>query len=92
MQERLATLELAIGRAPARCGSPHGLEMLIAYLDDVRALLAGQAHSELSAISGTDQGKDAEEWGRWLACVRSRLKPCPLQEVGPEHCGEILLA
>ena len=85
-------LELAIGRALARCGSTSGVEILIAYLEDARALLAEPTHSELSAISGTDYGKDAKEWDRWLPRVGPRLGPCPLLETGFEHCGEILLA
>ena len=32
--ERRAMLELALGKAMARCGSPQGLSLLIAYLED----------------------------------------------------------
>lgn len=64
--ERLAYLELVIGRALARCGSADGLVILISYLHDSRALLAEHAHSELTAITGQDFGKDAAAWSRWL--------------------------
>ena len=80
--ERQAMLELAIGRALARCGSRHGVTILITYLDDNRALLAEQAHTELVAISGQDQGKDAQAWNEWLAGDRESLKPCPLPQEG----------
>jgi hypothetical protein len=64
--ERQAMLELAIGRALARCGSTEGVEVLIAYLDDSRALLAEGAHSELVAIGGCDHGKNVLAWMEWL--------------------------
>ncbi len=69
-QERQAMLELAIGRALARCGSPEGLEILIAYLEDNRALLAEQAHAALVTISGQDYGTDSRAWYSWLSTVR----------------------
>ncbi|KRV50414.1 hypothetical protein AQ490_15085 [Wenjunlia vitaminophila] len=66
-QERAALLELALGRALARCGSAHGTEVLVEYLDDCRALLAEQAHRQLVAVYGVDLGKDAAAWLRRLA-------------------------
>lgn len=45
--ERIAILELALGKALARCGSAAGYRVLIEYLDDNRAALAEQAHSNL---------------------------------------------
>jgi hypothetical protein len=76
--ERQAMLELAIGRALARCGSPDGLAILIAYLEDNRALLAEQAYSELVALSHKDLGKNAEDWTDWLDGVRGSWKPQPV--------------
>lgn len=78
-RERQAMLELAIGRALARCGSPRGLSVLIAYLDDNRALLAEQAHSELVAISGQDFGKDSQSWSQWLAGAGDPLASRPFR-------------
>ena len=68
--ERQAMLELAIGRALARCGSVKGLKILVAYLDDNRALLAESAHAELMTICGRDCGKDGRAWlASDLLCV-----------------------
>jgi hypothetical protein len=75
MLERLATLELVIGRALARCGSPLGVQILTGYLDDARSLLAEHAHRELARISGHDFGKDAAAWQSWLAGQGGRLSP-----------------
>jgi hypothetical protein len=75
--ERQAYLELVIGRSLARCGSLEGYAILINYLDDVRALLAEHAHSELKAITGEDFGKDGEAWHRWLAQKRFSLPVKP---------------
>lgn len=66
VQERLAYLELVIGRALARCGGVDGYIILVSYLNDSRALLAEHAHSELVAITGEDYGKDAQAWSRWI--------------------------
>ncbi|HEU5138839.1 MAG TPA: FAD-dependent oxidoreductase, partial [Bacillales bacterium] len=78
--ERQAMLELSIARAKARCGSPKGAEVLIGYLTDVRALLAEQAHKELTAISGKDFGKDPRLWAEWLDELKDDLHPCPVTE------------
>lgn len=66
-------LELGIARAMARCGSPDGFDLLVDYLDDVRALLAERAHSELIDLTGVDYGKDAVAWASWLKASRSTL-------------------
>lgn len=79
-QERRAILELAIGRALARCGSPLGIRILINYLDDTRALLAEQAHTELTLVTGVDYGKTRQNWLDWLEKNQRNLKPCPLKE------------
>ncbi len=75
--ERRAYLELLIARALARCGSPHGAAVLINYLDDVRALLARHAHSELMAISGQDVEAEAALWSQWLETQGDELTPKP---------------
>jgi hypothetical protein len=75
VRERQAMLELAIGRALARCGSAEGVEILVAYLNDSRALLAEGAHSELLAISGCDHGKDAHAWTAWLRKRKTDAEP-----------------
>ncbi len=75
--ERQSYLELVIGRALARCGSPHGIVTLISYLGDTRALLAEHAHAELVAITGEDFGKDMAAWGRWLEGASDGLQPVP---------------
>jgi len=78
--ERQAMLELAIGRALARCGSADGISVLISYLDDNRAILAEGAHTGLVSVTGRDYGKDAHTWHRWLAKTKDSFKPCPLPE------------
>ncbi|HET8629740.1 MAG TPA: FAD-dependent oxidoreductase [Thermomicrobiales bacterium] len=89
--ERQALLELAIGRALARCGGAEGLRILAAYLDDRRALLAEQAHEELRAITGRDFGKDAAAWGDWIARHGDRLAPRPVRgDLADEYRGPIL--
>lgn len=91
--ERRALLEVALGKALARCGSPQGFAVLIAYLDDSRALLAEQAHANLVRISGCDHGKDAAAWAAWLQAAKATLSPCPLTEDLDNVYGrEILVA
>jgi hypothetical protein len=77
LKERPAYLEVVIGRALSRCGSPDGVVTLINYLTDVRALLAEQAHDELVAVSGQDFGKDQTAWSQWLELEGDALKPVP---------------
>ena len=75
-QERQAMLELGIARGLARCRSPEGYDVLIAYLDDVRALLAERAHSELLDLAGVDFGKNGTAWRSWLSTmVRTSAAP-----------------
>jgi hypothetical protein len=75
--ERPSYLEVVVARALARCTSTQGVITLINYLQDVRALLAEQAHSELIAISGKDFGKDPSAWSQWLEQHGDQLKPVP---------------
>ncbi|MFW6097923.1 MAG: hypothetical protein ACOC9Z_07595, partial [Chloroflexota bacterium] len=75
--ERRAYLELLIARALARCGSPQGVAVLINYLDDVRALLARHAHSELMAIGGQDLEAEPALWSQWLETQGDELEPKP---------------
>lgn len=72
-EERRAMLELGVGRAVARCGSAEGFDLLVAYLDDVGALLAERAHRELIDLTGVDHGKDASAWRTWLSANWSSL-------------------
>jgi glycine/D-amino acid oxidase-like deaminating enzyme len=76
MLERLAFLEMALGRAMARCGERQGFEILAGYLNDSRAILAEHAQDELEAISGKEFGKDEEAWLKWLKGQRT-LQPKP---------------
>lgn len=75
---RRAMLELAIGKGLARCGSPQGFSILIAYLDDRRAMLAEQAHANLARITEEDHGKDSARWAAWLEDQKDSLQPIPL--------------
>ena len=74
-------LELGIARAMARCGGAEGLDLLVAYLDDIRALLAERAHSELIDLTGVDHGKDASAWTAWLEANRTLLQRTQLLPV-----------
>ena len=71
-KERLAHLELVIGRSLARCGSRGGYDILIDYLGDVRAVLVAHAHSELTAIAGCDAAKRPTGAAGWT----SKASPC----------------
>lgn len=75
--ERMAYLEVAIGRALARCGSPAGVRILCDYLSDARAILAEHAHDELIAVAHADFGKDRAAWLAWLAEQGRTLPPNP---------------
>lgn len=86
--ERRSLLELAIGRALARCGCAQGYEILINYLDDVRSLLSKQAHTELKRLSALNLHKDKEAWSNWLESQKDCLKPQPYivhTDVGGNH-------
>ncbi|MBD2868800.1 FAD-dependent oxidoreductase [Paenibacillus arenilitoris] len=76
--ERRSMLELAIGRALARCGSPAGYDILIRYLDDVRSLLAKNALLELQRLGGRSLGKDARQWRVWLEEAKPYESTYPL--------------
>ncbi len=78
--ERLAYLELVIGRCLARCGSPSGYVLLIDYLADVRAIHAEHAHTELIHITGEDFGKDQAKWSDWLEHHADQLPAVPFAE------------
>ena len=78
--ERLALLELIIGRALARSGSVDGLEILVEYLDDARAILTEFAHTTLIKITGEDFGKNKQKWSDWISAGTSDFQPVPLKE------------
>jgi flavin-dependent dehydrogenase len=77
--ERISLMELILGRSLARSGSTEGYEILIEYLDDMRAVLAEFAHNALVKITDLDFGKDKEEWSGWLATRINTLEPVPLK-------------
>lgn len=79
-KERQAMLELCIARALARCGSKKGYTILISYLEDTRALLAEQAHTELKNITGQDYHKNIDAWKSYLESVQHSLQPQPLRQ------------
>jgi ribulose 1,5-bisphosphate synthetase/thiazole synthase len=78
--ERVALLELIIGRALARSGSVDGLEILVEYLDDARAILTEFAHTTLIKITEKDFGKNKREWTDWISVNVSDFQPVPLKE------------
>ena len=88
VQERRALLELALGRALAACGDPEGYRVLVRYLDDDRALLAEQAHSRLTALTGVDLGKDGPAWRRHLAAA-GPPRPAPLPPAHDPHTADL---
>jgi hypothetical protein len=75
--ERHAYLELCVGRALARCGSPRGYDTLIGYLGDIRGVLARSAHDELADLAGRDLGPSPGPWRHWLAQAPRPLQPKP---------------
>ncbi|NQU50912.1 MAG: FAD-dependent oxidoreductase [Bacteroidetes bacterium] len=78
--ERLSLMELILGRALARSGSDKGYEILIEYLDDMRAILAEFSHGTLVKITKRDFGKKKEQWNKWLTTNKGGLKPAALEE------------
>lgn len=78
--ERLSLMELILGRALARSGSAAGYEILIEYLDDMRAVLAEFSHGTLVKITKRDFGKKKEQWNKWLTTNKDGLKPAALEE------------
>jgi hypothetical protein len=77
LQERRALCELALARALAACGDVSGHRVLVGYLDDNRALITAQAHSRLTALTGTDLGADAAAWRGHLAAHPPAPRPLP---------------
>lgn len=80
VMERLALLELMLARALAYSGSTIGLNVLIDYLDDVRAILAGFANLTLERVSGKDFGKNKDEWKKYISENIEKFNPIPLTE------------
>jgi hypothetical protein len=78
--ERRSLLELIIARALARCGDTYGLNILIEYLDDMRAVLAEFAHTTLIRITKQDFGKNKSQWSAYANSVTASFKPVPLAE------------
>ena len=78
--ERLALLELIIGRALARSGSVDGVNILVEYLDDARAILTEFAHTTLIKITEKDFGKNKQEWSTWINAIATDFKPVPMME------------
>ncbi len=78
--DRLAYLEMALGRAMARCGAPDGARILIGYLGDARGLFAAHARAELGVVAGEDLGPDPAGWERWLAAHPSGFAPRPWRD------------
>ena len=78
--ERLALLELILGRALARSGSLTGYEILIEYLDDMRAILAEFAHTTLGKITDQDFGKSKDLWSHWLISNENKIEAKALSE------------
>jgi hypothetical protein len=78
--ERRALLELNIARALARSGSVDGLNILIDYLDDMRAVLAEFAHTTLIRITDKDFGKIKSQWSAYTDSIADSLQPVPLTE------------
>jgi hypothetical protein len=78
--ERLSLMELILGRALARSGSAEGYEVLIEYLEDMRAVLAEFSHGTLIKITKRDFGKKKEEWSKWLTINKGGLKPVAMEE------------
>jgi hypothetical protein len=75
-EERLAYLELSIGRALARCGDREGLQVLIGYLQDSRRMLTRHAHRELQRISALELPGETAPWSAWAAGL-AKLPPHP---------------
>jgi hypothetical protein len=87
LQERRALRELALAQALAACGDVTGHLTLVAYLEDDRALLAAQAHSRLTALTGTDLGADTAAWPAHLGAQPPVPRPLPPEE-GP-HTADL---
>jgi len=81
--ERLAYLELCIGRALARCADPRGYDILAAYADDARGPLARGARRELAVLLG--KPVPARPAAIKNLCARSAAvkRPRPLADILP---------
>ncbi|MEO3749189.1 FAD-dependent oxidoreductase [Streptomyces sp. B6B3] len=88
VQERRALLELALGHALAACGSPRGHRILAHYVADNRGLLAAQAHSRLTALTGVDHGPDPDAWLRFVA-DHGPFTPRPLPPAEDPHAADL---
>ncbi|MFD1676633.1 FAD-dependent oxidoreductase [Alicyclobacillus fodiniaquatilis] len=81
-EERIAYVEVTIGRALARCGAKRGLQILVNYLRDTRRSLVRYAYHELKDITGKSYPPDAARWQAWLTEV-DEIAPKPwYQEKG----------
>lgn len=75
-EERLAYLEVVIGRALARCGSKQGSQILALYVEDSRSLLARHAYRELLDITGETHPRSTQVWLEWINQI-GQLEPKP---------------
>jgi len=75
MLERRAYCELCLGRGLARCGDRRGYDILISYIDDIRAPLARSAIAELTDLLGSVAGAGVEDWRRRAAEVGCAPRP-----------------
>ena len=80
--DKRALVEVTIGRGLASLGDVEGYDILIDYLNDVRANQAEFAHMTLEQMTGLDNGKNSKAWSQWLEDSRGSLKPIPLLERG----------
>jgi hypothetical protein len=78
--DKRALTEITIGRTLAALGDAEGYEILIDYLDDIRANQAEFAHMTLEQMTGVNLGKNAKAWSAWLESERGSLGPVPLPE------------
>lgn len=77
VRERVAFLELSMGRAMLRCGMPEGLPVVISFLDDTRSVLREHAYSLLRELTGEKIKLDASEWMTWYLSRAWHLEPRP---------------
>ena len=78
--ERLAYLELCVGRSLARCADRRGYDILLTYLDDVRGFLARSAEDELSDLLGEPPSRDKLGWQSLLEEKADDLGPMPFRK------------
>lgn len=65
IQERRAYLEIAMASALARCTALEGIQTLMRYRSDSRAMLRRYAYQSLNDITGLDWFTDPEAGGTW---------------------------